>query len=40
MPFAVQVVTGGAVAGTMKVTNVELNPDIDVSMFKIPTSVR
>jgi len=40
MPFVVQVVTGGAVAGSMKVTKVELNPDIDVALFRIPTSGR
>lgn len=36
LPFAVQVVTGGTVTGSMKVQKVELNPSIEVSLFRIP----
>jgi hypothetical protein len=36
MPFTVEVLTGGTVTGRMKILKVELNPTVDISLFRIP----
>lgn len=36
MPFMVEVIMAGQPGGTLKVTKVEINPSLDVSMFRIP----
>lgn len=36
MPFSIEVLMGGQPSGTLKVTRVELNPSLEVALFRIP----